>query len=62
MARAEGLAFRNGDAIRRIRTEYDRLQNRIDAMYIDKLDGRIDSYFLIARQRSGATSSRSAWH
>ncbi len=33
------------DAIRRIQAEYDRLQNRIDAMYIDKLDGRIDTDF-----------------
>ena len=33
------------DAIRRIQTEYDRLQNRIDAMYVDKLDGRIDTDF-----------------
>lgn len=32
-------------AIRRIQAEYDRLQNRIDAMYIDKLDGRIDGDF-----------------
>ena len=33
------------DAIRRIQGEYDRLQNRIDAMYVDKLDGRIDTDF-----------------
>ena len=33
------------DAIRRIRAEYDRLQNRIDIMYVDKLDGRIDADF-----------------
>jgi hypothetical protein len=33
------------NAIRRIQTEYDRLQNRIDAMYVDKLDGRIDPDF-----------------
>ena len=33
------------DAIRRIQAEYDRLQNRIDAMYVDKLDGRIDTDF-----------------
>ena len=31
------------DAIRRILAEYDRLQNRIDAMNVDKLDGRIDT-------------------
>ncbi|EAR22155.1 recombinase family protein [Nitrococcus mobilis] len=33
------------DAIRRIQAEYNRLQNRIDAMYVDKLDGRIDIDF-----------------
>lgn len=33
------------DAIQRIQTEYDRLQNRIDAVYIDKLDGRINTDF-----------------
>jgi site-specific DNA recombinase len=33
------------DAIRRIQAEYDRLQNRIDAMYVDKLDGRVDTDF-----------------
>ena len=33
------------DAIRRIQAEYDRLQKRIDAMYVDKLDGRIDTEF-----------------
>ena len=33
------------DAIRRIQAEYDRLRNRIDAMYIDKLDCRIDTDF-----------------
>jgi hypothetical protein len=33
------------DAIRRIQAEYERLQNRIDAMYIDKLDGRVDADF-----------------
>jgi len=33
------------DAIRRIQAEYNRLQNRIDAMYVDKLDGRVDTGF-----------------
>ena len=33
------------DAVRRIQAEYDRLQDRIDAMYIDKLDGRIETAF-----------------
>tara|TARA_R110002049_G_scaffold157662_2_gene322641 strand:+ start:200 stop:799 length:600 start_codon:yes stop_codon:yes gene_type:complete len=33
------------DAIQRIQAEYDRLHKRIDAMYLDKLDGRIDTDF-----------------
>ena len=33
------------EAIHRIQAEYDRLQDRIDAMYVDKLDGRIDTDF-----------------
>jgi site-specific DNA recombinase len=32
-------------AITRLREEYDRLQNRIHAMYVDKLDGCVDSDF-----------------
>lgn len=35
----------HSDAIARIQTEWDRLQKRIDAMYVDKLDGRIDEGF-----------------
>ena len=35
----------HGEAIRRLRTEYDRLQHRIDVMYIDKLDGKIGGEF-----------------
>jgi site-specific DNA recombinase len=33
-------------AIIRLRPECDRLQARVDAMYIDKLDGRIGGDFL----------------
>ena len=33
------------EAIKRLRAEYDRLQARIDAMYIDKLDGKIGGNF-----------------
>ena len=33
------------EAIGRLQAEYDRLQNRLDAMYVDKLDGRIDEAF-----------------
>ena len=32
-------------AITRLEAEYERLQNRIHAMYVDKLDGRIDTAF-----------------
>jgi site-specific DNA recombinase len=32
-------------AVARLRAEYERLQSRIHAMYLDKLDGRIDSAF-----------------
>jgi site-specific DNA recombinase len=30
-------------AIKRLQAEYDKLQKRLDAMYIDKLDGRVDT-------------------
>jgi site-specific DNA recombinase len=33
------------DAIKRLQAEYDRLQNRIHAAYVDKLDGVIDAAF-----------------
>jgi site-specific DNA recombinase len=33
------------EAIARLQTDYNRLQNRIDAMYVDKLDGRIEANF-----------------
>jgi site-specific DNA recombinase len=33
------------EAITRLQAEYMRLQNRIEAMYVDKLDGRIDTLF-----------------
>jgi len=33
------------EAIKRLRAEYDRLQNRIHAAYVDKLDGAIDAAF-----------------
>ena len=33
------------EAIERLRAEYDRLQNRIHAAYVDKLDGTIDAAF-----------------
>jgi site-specific DNA recombinase len=33
------------EAIARLHTEYQRLQDRLDAMYVDKLDGRVDTVF-----------------
>ena len=32
-------------AIGRLQAEYNRLQSRVDAMYLDKLDGRIEVTF-----------------
>jgi site-specific DNA recombinase len=32
-------------AIERLQTEHKRFQNRLDAMYVDKLDGRVDATF-----------------
>ena len=32
-------------AVTRLQAEYDRLQSRLHAIYIDKLDGRIDKHF-----------------
>jgi hypothetical protein len=37
--------FTSHSAIKRHRAEYDQLQNRIDAMYVHKLDGRVDAAF-----------------
>ena len=49
---SEGLRQSHADetqeheaAIKRLRTEQDRLQARLHAMYLDKLDGRIDAAF-----------------
>jgi site-specific DNA recombinase len=33
------------EAITRLQSEYTQLQNRIEAMYMDKLDGRVDAVF-----------------
>ncbi len=33
------------EAVSRFQTEYDRLQARVHAIYLDKLDGRIDNHF-----------------
>jgi site-specific DNA recombinase len=39
-------------AIQRLQTEHRRLQNRLDVMYVDKLDGRIDAAFYERMSRS----------
>ena len=44
------------EAIKRLQAEYDRLQNRIHAMYVDKLDGKVDGAFLSECQSNGAPS------
>ena len=33
------------EAIKRLQAEYDRLQSRVHAMYVDKLDGKVDGAF-----------------
>ena len=43
-SRADEQRFRE-EAIQRLQTEYTKHQRRIDAMYVDKLDGRIDAAF-----------------
>jgi hypothetical protein len=42
------------EAIARLQAGYRRLQNRIDSMYLDKLDGRIDTASSTASRPSGA--------
>ncbi len=36
--------------MQRLRRDYDKLQRRIDTMYVDKLDGRIDAAFFDRKQ------------
>src|ERR1035437_472891 len=40
-----GEAALHDEAISRLQAEYRRLQSRIDAMFLNKLDGRIDTGF-----------------
>ncbi len=35
-------AKEHAEAIKRLQAEYDRIQSRIQAMYVDKLDGKVD--------------------
>ena len=41
----------HGEAMARLQTEYNKLQGRIDAMYLDKLDGKIDGAFFDGKAR-----------
>ena len=43
------------EAIARLQTEYARLQHRIDEMYIDKFDGRIDEVFFDSKANEWRT-------
>jgi site-specific DNA recombinase len=46
LRQSHGDAKRHHDAaIARLQVEYNQLQNRIDAMYVDKLDGRVGAAF-----------------
>jgi site-specific DNA recombinase len=51
------------EAVARLQAEYTKLQNRIDAMYIDKLDGKIDAAFFESKasewRREQAATRRS---
>ena len=43
----------HGEAITRLQAEYQRLQGRLDGMYVDKLDGRVALEFFERRRPSG---------
>ena len=43
----------HGEAMARLQTEYNKLQGRIDAMYVDKLDGKIDGAFFEGKLVNG---------
>jgi site-specific DNA recombinase len=45
-------------AVAKLRAEYDRLQNRIDSMYLDKLDGRISVEFFDAKSSEWRVEQR----
>jgi site-specific DNA recombinase len=47
-------------AIKRLQAEYNRLQTRIDAMYLSKLDGRIEAAFF-DRKSSEWRSEQDRW-
>jgi site-specific DNA recombinase len=41
----QDMSRHHEDAIKRLRVEFDRLQHRIDAVYIDKIDGNVTAEF-----------------
>lgn len=48
-SQADEQRFRE-ESVQRLQAEYNRLQRRIDVMYVDKLDGRIDARFFDQKQ------------
>ena len=48
------------EAIERLQAEHNRLSDRIDAMYVDKLDGRVDAPSSTGCRRNGARSRTAA--
>ena len=48
-SQADERRFRE-ESVDRLQSEYNRLQRRIDIMYVDKLDGRIDAGFFDQKQ------------
>ena len=47
------------EAIARLQAEHARLQNRLDAMYVDKLDGRVDATFFDQKAAEWRSEQRS---
>jgi site-specific DNA recombinase len=47
------------EAIARLQTESARLQNRLDSMYVDKLDGRVDTAFFDQKAAEWRSEQRS---
>jgi site-specific DNA recombinase len=47
------------EAISRLQAEHARLQNQLDAMYVDKLDGRVDAAFFDQKATGWRSDKRS---
>ena len=50
------------EAVQRLQAEYKRLQNRIDQMYLDKLDGRITAEFFDQKSAEWREEQRGVLH